>query len=84
MPDSATNANLDFCYKTLFNFSPVGYLILNSDSTVLNINQTAADFLTTQKSKILNQKFLSFICPDDQTAFIHYLHKLTNHHPHQQ
>ncbi len=61
-------------YLDLYEFAPAGYLTLNMDGIILEINQTAAKFLGNEKSNIINRRFVSFIQDDYKDLWYrHYL-----------
>ncbi len=51
--------------EELFDFAPVGYLILDEDSIIHNANLTICSLLKVDRSKILNKKLYSFIEESD-------------------
>ena len=43
-------------FKNLFDFAPVGYLVLNEDAIILNANNTICSLLSVDKKDISRQK----------------------------
>lgn len=62
-------------YTQLFDFTPVGYVTLDSKGKILNANLTLARMLATERSALLNRLFSDHILPKDQD--IYYLHLQT-------
>ena len=62
-------------YTQLFDFTPVGYVTLDSKGKILNANLTLARMLATQRSALLNRPLSDHILPKDQD--IYYLHLQT-------
>lgn len=48
-------------FDDLFNFSPVGCLILSPDGMVLEANMTSEKLLSAERDKIVDKNFISFI-----------------------
>ena len=62
-------------YTQLFDFTPVGYVTLDSKGKILNANLTLAKMLETERSFLLNRPLSDHILPQDQD--IYYLHLQT-------
>ena len=62
-------------YLDLFDYAPVGYLILAQDSTVLDTNLTAAQLLDLERSKLTRSPFTKFITSDSQDTFYYHLNQ---------
>ena len=62
-------------YTQLYDFTPVGYVTLDSRGKILNANLTLAKMLATERSSLLNRSFSDHILPRDQD--IYYLHLQT-------
>jgi PAS domain S-box-containing protein len=62
-------------YTQLFDFTPVGYVTLDSRGKILNANLTLARMLATERSSLLNRLLSDHILPQDQD--IYYLHLQT-------
>ncbi len=63
-------------YSDLFNESPNGYFIINSDSVIQDVNVTGAEMLKTKPSELLNQKLTKYIHPDSQDTFYFHIKKV--------
>lgn len=59
-------------YSDLFNSAPNGYVILESNHRILEINITGARMLGVERAELLNQPFTRFIHPESQDTF--YFH----------
>lgn len=59
-------------YADLYDYAPVGYLIVNDKGIVLEANLTAATLLGVERSVLLKQPLSSFVLSEDQD--IYYLH----------
>jgi PAS domain S-box-containing protein len=62
-------------YTQLYDFTPVGYVTLDSKGKILNANLTLAKMLETERSSLLNRPLSDHILPRDQD--IYYLHLQT-------
>lgn len=51
-------------YIDLYDFAPIGYLTLNMDGIIKELNLTAAKLLGQDRNKIIQQRFVKFV-PDD-------------------
>lgn len=59
-------------YTQLYDFTPVGYVTLDSKGKILNANLTLARMLATERSALINRPLSDHILPEDQD--IYYLH----------
>ncbi|MBI4267107.1 MAG: PAS domain S-box protein [Chloroflexi bacterium] len=62
----------------LFDFAPVGYFILDSQSNILNVNITASDMLGISTAKLVNTPFLNLIEPQYYSAFRAYIKEIAD------
>lgn len=60
-------------YFDLYDLAPVGYLTLNEQGLIKEVNLATATLLGTERNKLLEHPFSSFIFPDDQDLY--YLHR---------
>jgi PAS domain S-box-containing protein len=60
-------------YFDLFDLAPIGYLVLNQEGLIQEVNLTAADLLGFDRRYLINRGFSQFIAPDFQDVF--YLHR---------
>ncbi len=56
-------------YTELCDFALVGYLTLQPDSTMLQVNLTAASWLGIERSHLLNRRFSRYVTAEDRSAF---------------
>ncbi|APV45505.1 PAS domain S-box-containing protein [Dehalogenimonas formicexedens] len=62
-------------YASLFDFAPVGYLILDRDYRVTNINFTARKILDADRMKVIKAPLSRFVNREDWDHFYHYMKK---------
>ncbi|HMF33453.1 MAG TPA: PAS domain-containing protein, partial [Candidatus Lokiarchaeia archaeon] len=56
-------------YVDLYDFAPVGFFTLDSQSVILDANLTGTAFLGLDKNQIINQPLTRFILPEDEGVF---------------
>ena len=56
-------------YFELYDLAPVGYVTTNPKGIILEINQTAADWMGFPRSQLISKNFDRFIFPDFQDIF---------------
>ena len=56
-------------FADLFDFAPVGYLLIDPNGRVLAVNQIAADLLAVDQADLVNQLLTDFIAPVDRATF---------------
>ena len=61
-------------YAALFDFVPIGYLVVNRDGAILEINLCASIALDAPRSELIGRRITNFIHRDDQDGF--YYQKL--------
>jgi PAS domain S-box-containing protein len=64
-------------YTELYDLAPVGYLTLDPEGTIRASNLTGAALLKLERSKLLGRSFLSFIAPQERSAFLDFLGRVT-------
>ena len=62
-------------YVDFYDFSPVGYITLNQEAMIDEINLTGAKLLGMERSKLLHHSFVPFIAPEARDHW--YLHFLS-------
>lgn len=65
-------------YLDLYDFAPVGYLSLNREGLVTEINLTGAALLGIERSKIRQRRFVHFIAPGDIDQWQQQFNRLFN------
>ena len=65
-------------YLDLFDNAPIGYLIVDSDGLIKDINQTACQLLGNDKEDLLDHKITKIIHPDYQDVYYLYFRTLIN------
>lgn len=63
-------------YFELFDLAPVAYLIVDKNTTILDLNLTASNLFHSDRNLIINRKFDSFIHPDYQDLFYFFFNGL--------
>jgi PAS domain S-box-containing protein len=62
-------------YTDLFDFAPVGYLILSRDGTIQQVNLTAARLMGLERSRILGRHWGLFVSAQDRAGLNPFLVK---------
>jgi two-component system, chemotaxis family, sensor kinase Cph1 len=60
-------------YADLYDFAPVGYLTLNKDSRIVDLNLTAARQLGIERGHLLDRHFQYFVFQPDKKEFLSHL-----------
>jgi signal transduction histidine kinase/CheY-like chemotaxis protein len=55
-------------YSELYDFAPVGYVTLDAQSTILEINLVGATLLGTDRARVLGQRFAAWVTPGTRPA----------------
>jgi PAS domain S-box-containing protein len=63
-------------YADLYDFSPVGYVTLDPQGLVIEVNLTAARLLGAPRGSLLQKPFILFVAPGDRRGFQAYLRRL--------
>jgi PAS domain S-box-containing protein len=53
-------------FKNLYNLAPVGFMAINRDELITEINQTGCDLLGIDPNKLNNLRFSSFVAIEDR------------------
>ena len=71
-------------YVDLYDFSPIGYLTLDKDGRIAQINLTGAAMLAVVREKLLNTHFARFVAEKERDQWHRFfLAMLKNDHSHQ-
>ena len=69
-------------YVDFYDFAPVGYVTLNHDGMIDEINLTGAALLGVERNNLLRHGFTHFIAPEDRDRWHHhFLNVLTHDEP---
>jgi PAS domain S-box-containing protein len=60
-------------YADLYDHAPIGYLILDENGLVLEINHTGADLLGGERDSLIKKPFSLYIAPEDRDEFHSHL-----------
>ncbi len=63
-------------YSELFDFSPVGYVIINQNGVILKANLTVAELLGIERCYLINMNFFRLIHPGFHDKYYSYQKKL--------
>ena len=63
-------------YTTLFDFAPAGYVTLDRDGRILNINLAGAGLVGTTRTRSNKQFFARFVAEEDQALFTDFLERV--------
>ncbi|PKP39326.1 MAG: hypothetical protein CVT98_02200 [Bacteroidetes bacterium HGW-Bacteroidetes-15] len=63
-------------YIHLYDSSPVGYLTLSRDGTIVELNLCGSQMLGKERSHLMNSHFAFFIIDDSKSTFNHFLSKI--------
>jgi len=66
-------------YVDFYDFAPVGYLTLNHDAMIDEINLTGAALLGVERSKLTHRRFAPFVAPADSDRWHRYFMSVLKH-----
>lgn len=66
-------------YVDLYDYAPVGYLTIDEEGIIQEINFTAANLIAKNREDILNQKFVNFISDDYKIIWNRHFHGAKQH-----
>jgi hypothetical protein len=67
-------------YTMLFDLSPMGYLTLESDCTICELNFTAAEMLGERRFSMAGRNFILFISEESKLVFNSFIRRVFNNH----
>lgn len=70
-------------YVNLYDFAPVGYLTINRNGTIDEINLTCAALLGVERNKLIHRSFARFIADDDRDRWHQLFPGTLQHDEHQ-
>jgi signal transduction histidine kinase/putative methionine-R-sulfoxide reductase with GAF domain len=65
-------------YWELFNFSPIGYLTIDEQFIIKEINLSGASLLKNQRKNLIGNTFLIFLTPQSRLKFIKYINNIND------
>lgn len=65
-------------YINLYEFSPIGYLTINTDGLITEINLKAADMLGVARQKLIHNRFALFITDQDKDRWHRHFVQIRN------
>ena len=63
-------------YTDLYDFAPVGYLSLDEQGKILEVNLSGATLLGVERSPLINQRLPSFVTPASRPVFLAFLKRV--------
>jgi PAS domain S-box-containing protein len=63
-------------YTDLYDFAPVGYLSLDEQGRILEVNLTGAALLGVERSRLINRRLGQFVVPTSQPGFLRFLEQV--------
>ena len=70
-------------YFNLFDFAPLGYLIIDKTGVILELNLKASEILERRKDYIINHPFVSILEKTSMSKFYTYFESVTNNQNHE-
>ena len=80
MQARATAIELLARYTDLYDFAPAGYLTLDREGAIRQVNLTGAQMLGVERSRLANRCFGLFVVESDRRVFSDYLQKVFASH----
>jgi len=65
-------------YSDLFDFAPNGYMTINANGQIVEVNKTAGNMLALPVNDMLNKPLVDFIIREDQDIYYHFCRRLIN------
>ena len=66
-------------YLDLYDYAPVGYLLLTSDGLIDEINLTAVELLGVDRKTLLSRRFATLVTPNDSDKWYLFFSKVMKH-----
>jgi len=63
-------------YTELYDFTPVGYVCLDTKGVILNANLTLGDMLSEERSSLINQPLSGYVLFEDEDIYYRHLRDL--------
>ena len=68
-------------YQELFEFAPDGYLVTDKESSILEVNQTAAQLLNVSSERLVGKPLVVFVAPEERRDFYSQLRQFQKGEP---
>ncbi|MEQ8168394.1 MAG: ATP-binding protein [Candidatus Eremiobacterota bacterium] len=69
-------------YADLYDFAPCGYVTMDENGLIIEINITGAELLGRNKEELSGMPFLNYITSEDSKKFLSYLSRWKKHDKH--
>jgi PAS domain S-box-containing protein len=63
-------------YTELFDFAPIGYLVLGDDGSIQTLNFAAAKLLGMERQRLIGRRLGLFVAEENRRCFHHYLERV--------
>ena len=67
-------------YMDLYEFAPVGYITVNREGLISEINLTGSALLGVERTKLINRRFSTFVAPQDRDRWHRLFLSMMEHH----
>jgi PAS domain-containing protein len=67
-------------YTMLYDFAPMGYITLDAEGSICDLNFTAAEILGEKRFTLLNSNFKLFVADESKPVFNIFFRKICNSH----
>ena len=65
-------------YTLLYDFAPMGYITLDANGSICDLNFTAAEMLNEKRFSLLNSSFKLFVADESKTVFDIFFRRVSN------
>jgi PAS domain-containing protein len=67
-------------YTMLYDFAPMGYITLDADGSICDLNFTAAEMLGEKRFSLFNSNFKLFVADESKPVFNEFFRRVSNSH----
>jgi len=67
-------------YTLLYDFAPMGYITLDADGGICDLNFTAAEMLGEKRFSLMNSNFKLFVADESKPVFNEFFRRINNSH----
>lgn len=67
-------------YTDLYDTAPVGYLALDNNGVILEINRSGAAMLGEERTHLPGKQFIAWLADEERTLFLEHLHQVFLNH----